>query len=93
MNMHKRVLTLAFPLIVAAAGAPALVQADPVVTLPTAPNAQKAGDGGYTGASASLPGDNGSPLEPYLYLAILAGGGILAALGVTVTDRRVRAAR
>ena len=68
-------------------------QAATGATLPTAPNAQRAADGGYTAARASLPGDNGSPLEPYLYLFILAGGGIIAAAGVAVTDRRVRSRR
>jgi hypothetical protein len=94
MNIFKRVLTLALPLAFTVfAGAGTIAQADPAVTLPMAPTAAKSGDGGYTAASASLPGDNGSPLEPYLYLCILAGGGILAAVGVAITDRRVRAAR
>jgi hypothetical protein len=65
--------------------------------LPTAPGAaDKAGQGGYTGARASLPGDNGSPLEPYLFLFILAGGGVVAwvlAIGTDITIRRSGVAR
>jgi hypothetical protein len=60
--------------------------------LPTAPGAgPKAAAGGYTAAHASLPGDNGSPLEPYLFLFILAGGGVVAwalAIGTDVNVRR-----
>jgi hypothetical protein len=94
MKITKRLLHLALPLVTAAVvSASAGAQAATDVTLPTAPNAQKAADGGYTAARASLPGDNGSPLEPYLYLAILAGGGIIAAVGVGLSDRRVRALR
>ncbi len=59
--------------------------------LPTAPDAaQKAGSGGYTAAKASLPGDHGSPLEPYLFLFILAGGGVVAGAFAVATDRAVR---
>jgi hypothetical protein len=60
--------------------------------LPTAPGAgTKAGIGGYTAARASLPGDGGSPLEPYLFLFILAGGGIVAWGAALTTDYRLRA--
>jgi hypothetical protein len=59
--------------------------------LPTAPDASpKAAQGGYTAARASLPGDSGSPLEPYLFLFILAGGGIVAWGLAISTDIRLR---
>jgi hypothetical protein len=60
--------------------------------LPTAPAAERAGNGGYSYADASQPGEGGSPLEPYLFLAILAGGGIIAGIAGVMTDRRVRVA-
>jgi hypothetical protein len=37
-----------------------------------------------------LPGDNGSSLEPYLFLFILAGGGIIAWVAAIGTDVRIR---
>ena len=43
-----------------------------------------------TAAKASLPGDNGSPLEPYLFTFLLAGGGLICAIAVRVSDARVR---
>ena len=59
--------------------------------LPTAAGAaDKASQGGYTAARASLPGENGSPLEPYLFLFILAGGGIIAWVLAISTDVRLR---
>jgi hypothetical protein len=42
-------------------------------------------------AKASLSGDNGSPLGPYLFTFILAGGGIVCAIAVRLCDRGVRA--
>jgi hypothetical protein len=57
--------------------------------LPTAPGAaQAAVDPTY--ARASLPGAHG-PVEPYLFLFILAGGGIIGVGFATLTDRRLRA--
>ena len=43
-----------------------------------------------TAALASLPGGNGSPLEPYLFMAIFVVGGIVSVLGVKLTDRYLR---
>jgi hypothetical protein len=62
--------------------------------LPPAPGAHdKAAAGGYTGARASLAGDHGSALEPYLFLAILAGGGLVAIILAFVADGAVRSTR
>lgn len=63
------------------------------VALPTAPAADRASQGGTTGAAASLPGENGSPLEPYLITWLLPASGIIAAIVVVVTDRRMRSSR
>jgi hypothetical protein len=72
-------------------GASTIARAQAPAALPTAPGAAiKAGQGGYTGAKASLPGDNGSPLEPYLFLFILAGGGLIAWIFAIATDARLR---
>jgi hypothetical protein len=75
----------------------ALPLASPAQTpgaLPTAPGAgERAGIGGYTEAKASLPGENGSPLEPYLFLFILAGGGVIGWVLAITTDIRVRRGR
>jgi hypothetical protein len=78
-------------MLVAVVGVAGRAQAQTPNALPTAPDAgPKAAQGGYTDARASLPGDNGSPLEPYLFLFILAGGGIVAwGLAIT-TDIRLR---
>jgi len=74
--------------------APNVARAQAPAALPTAPGAAaKAGSGGYTAARASLPGDNGSPLEPYLFLFILAGGGIIGWAAALGTDVRIRRAR
>ena len=64
----------------------------PAPSSPAVPPAvvQRAGEGGFTAARASLPGENGVPLEPFLYLTILAGGGIIAFLVAVTTDMRVR---
>jgi hypothetical protein len=73
-------------------GAAGIAGAQTPAALPTAPGAgPKAAQGGYTAARASLPGDNGSPLEPYLFLFILAGGGVVAwalAIGTDINVRR-----
>lgn len=84
-----RAALVAFVLALVAAPAFALDKPGP---LPTAPGASKAIVGGPT-AEASLPGDGGSPLEPYLYLVILAGGGLLSGVAMSVIDRQTRARR
>lgn len=67
--------------------------ASPPVTLPTAPGAEKAVIGGPTQAAASLPGNGGSALEPYLVTWLLPIAGIAcAAIGIGV-DKRLRASR
>jgi len=58
--------------------------------LPTAPAADRAAQGGLTGAAASLPGDNGSPLEPYLVTWLLPVSGILTALVLVSVDKNMR---
>jgi hypothetical protein len=64
----------------------------PPAALPTAPGADRAVTTGAaaTAAKASLPGDNGSPLEPYLFTFLLAGGGLICAIAVRVSDARVQ---
>ena len=70
----------------------AVASAQTAAPLPTAPGADRAvGSAPPTAAMASLPGDNGSPLEPYLFVFILAGGGIIGAIAVKLCDRGVRA--
>jgi hypothetical protein len=59
--------------------------------LPTAPAADRASQGGLTAAAASLPGENGSPLEPYLVTWLLPVSGILTALVLVSVDKNVRA--
>jgi hypothetical protein len=93
MKSNFRLRSLTRPILVAAIASAGTAAQAAQVALPTAPAADRASIGGYTAARASLPGDNGSPLEPYLYLAILAGGGIIAAVGVVASDRRIRGAR
>ena len=62
--------------------------------LPPAPGAgEKSASGGYTGASASLSTNGGSALEPYLFLLILAGGGIIAVVFAFAADNNVRKTR
>ena len=73
-----RPLFFALVFTVAASLVPQLARAQAPGALPTAPAASRAAIGGYTAARASLPGENGSPLEPYLFLFILAGGGMSA---------------
>jgi hypothetical protein len=68
---------------------PAMAQSP--AALPTAPGADRTvTDGPATAARASLRGDNGSPLEPYLFMFILAGGGIISAISVRLADARIR---
>jgi hypothetical protein len=85
---------IAVTVVALALGRPVYVQAQdqqPAVALPTAPGASKAATDGPPSASlASLPGDNGSPVEPYLFLFILAGGGLIAVVAVRVADAVVR---
>jgi hypothetical protein len=70
--------------------ATAAASAQSPAPLPTAPGADRAvGTAPATAAKASLPGDNGSPLEPYLFTFILAGGGIIAAIAVKLCDRGI----
>jgi len=83
---------LSAAVVVAAMAAAEVANAQTPHALPTAPGADKAERGHATSARASLPGDNGSPVEPYLFLFILAGGGIIAGVAVNVTDRHVRSA-
>ena len=61
------------------------------VSLPTAPGAHKAVEGGMTSAPASLPGTGASPLEPYLIVWLLPIAGIVCAVIATAIDRRLRA--
>jgi hypothetical protein len=68
----------------------AMAQATPAA-LPTAPGADRTvGTAVSTAAKASLPGDNGSPLEPYLFTFILAGGGLICLVGVRLADKRIQ---
>lgn len=68
------------------------VFAQPAPSLPTAPGAERAGEGGLSSAPASLPGGpNGtSPLEPYLVTWLLPISGIIAVIFGIYVDRRVR---
>jgi hypothetical protein len=70
----------------AAFAAPASAQTG----LPTAPAADRAGQGGYTSAPASLPGYGASPLEPYLITWLLPISGLLCAIIGIGVDRRMR---
>ena len=57
--------------------------------LPTAPGADRGASQSQvpaTAAKASLPGDNDSPLEPYLFTFILLGGGLICLIAVVVTN-------
>ncbi len=93
--LASSIAALVFSTVMWSMAGPALAQSSMdqgPAALPTAPAADRAGNGGYTAADASQPGEGGSPLEPYLFLAILAGGGILAGIGGVLTDRRVRIA-
>ncbi len=85
-----RPLFFALVFTVAASLVPQLARAQALGALPTAPAASRAAIGGYTAARASLPGENGSPLEPYLFLFILAGGGIVWVAFAIGADRYVR---
>jgi hypothetical protein len=68
-----------FSAVVASAQTPA--------ALPTVPGAQRSvGTAPATSALASLPGDNGSPVEPYLFMFILAGGGIICFAATRFTN-------
>ncbi len=91
-SLARFIAAFALVLCVFAAGDAFAQDAKPA--LPTAPGAQKAGEGGPSQAPASLPGAPGtSPLEPYLVTWLLPVSGILCAfVGVTV-DKRVRANR
>ena len=73
------------------AAAPTLARAQ--AALPTAPAADRTANGGTTSAAASLPGDGGSPLEPYLVTWLLPISGLLAAGAGVAVDRRMRVAR
>jgi len=98
--LTSRAASIAFATLLWASAAPALAQTpatqEPASAapagLPTAPASERAGNGGYTSADASQPGEGGSPLEPYLFLTILAGGGIIAGIAGVLTDRRLRIA-
>ena len=69
----------------------ALASAQTPAALPTAPGADRAvGTAPATAAKASLAGDNGSPLEPYLFGFIFVGGGLIALLGVKLSDKAVQ---
>ena len=60
--------------------------------LPTAPGAERAGNGGLTQAHASLPAAPGlSPLEPYLITWLLPVSGILTLFAGIWSDRQIRA--
>ena len=59
--------------------------------LPTAPGAERAGEGGLSSAPASLKGPNGaSPLEPWLVTWLLPVSGIIAVGFAVYVDRRLR---
>ncbi|MBD5633482.1 MAG: hypothetical protein IAI49_03285 [Candidatus Eremiobacteraeota bacterium] len=63
----------------------------PPATLPTAPGAHRAVEGGLTGAAASLPGGYGeSPLEPYLITLLLPVFGLLIAILAVTIDKQMR---
>ena len=66
-----------------------LARADAPAALPTAPGADRALEPAIpsTAALASLPGGNGSPLEPYLFGFLFVGGGIIGVVAVKLTDR------
>lgn len=83
-------LVAAFVLAVAFATAPVFAQTAPAA-LPTAPGAEKAGEGGLSQAPASLPGPGESPLEPYLVTWLLPVAGIIVAIVFVAVDKRIRA--
>jgi hypothetical protein len=61
--------------------------------LPTAPGAERSvtAPAPPTSALASLRGDNGSPLEPYLFGFLFVDCGLIGVIAVKLADRRVRA--
>jgi len=81
-------LVVLLPLLVAgSAGA----QSPAPGALPTAPGAERAGEGGLTQAHPSTPGQPGtSPLEPYLITWLLPVSGLLTVLAGFYVDRRIR---
>ncbi|GAC1411836.1 MAG: hypothetical protein NVSMB64_21850 [Candidatus Velthaea sp.] len=83
--------TLALGLLLAAA-LPVWAQSGPK-PLPTAPGADRETIGGGTQAAASLPGpgENKSPLEPWLVTWLLPVSGIFAVIVAVSVDKRMRA--
>ena len=77
------------------AWSPAFAQDQPSpAALPTAPGAERTGEGGLT-AGASLPGgpNGASPLEPWLVTWLLPVSGIIAVFFATYVDRQIRLPR
>jgi hypothetical protein len=93
LKHNLRSATAAFAFAAALWVTSAMASAQSPAPLPTAPGADRTVNSGApaTAARASLPGDNGSPVEPYLFMFILAGGGIIGVIGVKLSDRSVRA--
>ncbi|MBD5656050.1 MAG: hypothetical protein IAI50_12860 [Candidatus Eremiobacteraeota bacterium] len=92
MKFDRRLVSLSV-FVACAACAPAAFAQTPAGGLPTAPAADRAGEGGFTSSAASLPGPGQSPLEPYLITWLLPVSGIVCAVAGLTVARRLRAAK
>ncbi len=78
---------------VAAIASPVAAQTPAPGNLPPAPGSERAGVGGVT-AGASLRGaPDKSALEPYLFLWLIPGFGLVALGTAVIADRRLRSIR